>query len=150
MKPPTTIPVAGVAMEVPVVAAIIARSVCRRPVALSNGWRDAAPGRPPLGADAGAGAAVDVLVGVVGDQPLVAERPHLLDDRQERRPLRGQLVLDPRWGLRVARADDHPLDLEHVQALGARPRADPRAGVLELGEPARPLGEVVDDERGPL
>src|SRR5579884_3500069 len=77
MKPPTTIPVAGVAMEVPVVAAIIARSVCRRPVALSNGWREAAPGRPPLGADAGAGAAVDVLVGVVGDQPLVAEGPHL-------------------------------------------------------------------------
>ena len=43
-----------------------------------------------------------------------------------------------------------PLLLEQAQPLGQRPRADAGARVLELGEPARPLGEVVDEKGRPL
>ena len=92
-----------------------------------------------------------VLVIVVVDQPRMAEAAHRIDDRQHRGALRRQLVLDPRRRLRIAAARDDPLLLEHVEALGERARADPVARVLELGEAARPLGEVVHDhERGPL
>ena len=50
----------------------------------------------------------------------------------------------------VAVPGDDALLLEPAQPLGERPRADAGAGVLELGEPARPLGEVVDEQRRPL
>ena len=83
--------------------------------------------------------AVHVLVVVIVDQPVVAEAAHRLDDRQQRVALAGQLVLDARRRLGVALALDDPLLLEHVQPLGERARADPRAGVLELGEAARAL-----------
>src|SRR3954468_7955374 len=90
-----------------------------------------------LGADADAGAALDVLVVVLVDQPVVAEGAHLLDDRKQGGALAGQAVLDAGWRLRKARPHDHTRELEHVQALGERPRADPGAGVLQLGEPPR-------------
>ena len=45
---------------------------------------------------------------------------------------------------------DDRLLLEHPQPLGERPRADPGTRVLQLGEAARPLGEVVDQQRRPL
>ena len=55
----------------------------------------------------------------------MAEAAHLVDDRQQRRALLGQLVLDPRRRLRVAPPDDDVLRLEPAEALGERPRADP-------------------------
>ena len=61
-----------------------------------------------------------------------------------------QLVLDAGRRLAVAPADDDPLLLEQAQPLGQRPRADTGAGVLELGEPARSLGEIVDEQSRPL
>jgi hypothetical protein len=42
------------------------------------------------------GAAIDVLVVVVVDQPAVAEAAHRLDDRQQRVALVGEAVLDAR------------------------------------------------------
>ena len=68
----------------------------------------------------------------VVDEPLVPEAAHLVDDRQERLALRGQLVLDARRRLGVAAADDDLLLLERAQPLRERPRADALAGVLEL------------------
>ncbi len=62
-------------------------------------------------------------------EPLVAEAAHLVDDRQQRPALPGQLVLDPRRRLRVAPPDDDVLRLEPAEALGERPRADPLAGI---------------------
>ena len=92
-----------------------------------------------------AGAPVDVLMVVLGDQPLVAEGAHLLDDRQQRDALAGQLVLDAGRRLRVARPQDDAGELEHVQALGERAGADPGAGVLELGEHAEFVGKCLGD-----
>ena len=87
---------------------------------------------------------------VVVDQPLMAEAAHRIDDRQHGGALRRQLVLDARRRLGVAAARDDALLLEHVQALRQRSRTDAVARVLELGEAARPFGEVVDDERSPF
>ena len=83
-------------------------------------------------------------------EPLVAEAAHLADDREERRALLGQLVLDARRRLRVAAPHDDLLGLQPAQTLGERPRADPRAGVLELGKAPRALREVVHDQDRPL
>ena len=83
-------------------------------------------------------------------EPLVTEAAHLGDDRPERRAFLGQLVLDTRRRLRVAPPHDDPLGLEPAQTLRQRPRADPRARVLELGEAPRAFREVVDDEDRPL
>src|SRR5205814_559495 len=83
-------------------------------------------------------------------EPDVPEAAHLLDDRQERLALLGQLVLDARRRLGVAATGDDVLVLQRAQPVRERPRADSRTGVLELGEAARPLREVVDKHRGPL
>src|SRR6185312_8779460 len=84
------------------------------------------------------------------DDPLVAEAAHLIDDRQERLALLGQLVLDARRRLGVAAADDDPRVLERSKALGERSRADALAGVLELREAARAFREIVDEHGRPL
>src|SRR5262245_32198474 len=83
----------------------------------------------------------------VGDEPGVPEAAHLLDDREERLTLVGQLVLGPPGG--GALLDDVVL-LEEAEAFRERPRADPGAGTLELGEPPRPFREVVEDDRRPF
>src|SRR3954469_11710917 len=83
-------------------------------------------------------------------EPAVAELTHRVDDRQQGLALRRQLVLDARRRLGVAAALDDSFALELAQPLGERARADPRARVLELREPARPFREVVDEERRPL
>ncbi len=90
-----------------------------------------------------------MLVGRL-DEPAMAEVAHLVDDRQERTALVGQLVLDPRRVLVVAAALDDPLLLEGAQALREGPRADPGARVLELREAACALREVVHEQRRPL
>ena len=64
--------------------------------------------------------------------------------------LLGELVLDAGRRLGEAVALDDPLLLEHVQPLRERARADARARVLELGEAARALREVVHDQGRPL
>src|SRR5207244_13627007 len=74
-----------------------------------------------------------------GHQPVVSEPSHLVDDRQQRLALVGELVLDAGRRLRVAPPDDDALLLERAEPLGERPRADPAARVLELREPARAL-----------
>src|SRR6478736_9648296 len=84
------------------------------------------------------------------DDPLVPEAAHLVDDRQERLALLGQLVLDARGRLGVAAADDDLFLLERAQALGERSRADALAGVLELREAARAFREIVDEHGSPL
>src|SRR6188472_3139094 len=86
----------------------------------------------------------------VAAEPVVAEAAHLLDDRLQRLALLRQLVLDARRRLGVAAADDDSFRLEPAQPLRQRPRADPRTRVLELGEPARSLGEIVDEKNRPL
>src|SRR5262245_8323377 len=83
-------------------------------------------------------------------EPLVAEAAHLVYDGEKRAPLVGQRVLDARRRLGVALARDDLLRLEPAQPLRERPRADPGARALELREPPRTLGEVVDDEHRPL
>src|SRR5207248_2387283 len=84
------------------------------------------------------------------DEPRMPEPPHLGDDRQQSLALGRQFVLDTRWRLREAAPLDDPLVLEDAQPLGERPRADPGARVLELGEAPGPLGKIVDEQRGPL
>src|SRR5437763_487421 len=84
------------------------------------------------------------------DQPGVPEAAHLLDDRQERVALVGQLVLDPRRRFRIAVPRDDALVLEGAEALRKRPRTDAGARVLELREAPRPLREVVDEQRRPF
>ena len=59
-------------------------------------------------------------------------------------------LLDARRRLRVALPYDHAFGLEPAQPLRERARADPAAGVLELGEAARALGKVVHEEGRPL
>ena len=93
---------------------------------------------------------VSAHVLVVVDEPGVPELAHGLDDRQERRALRGQLVLDPRRRLGIALPPDDALALEHVEPFRERPRADAGARPLELGEAARALGQVVHDHRRPF
>ncbi len=87
---------------------------------------------------------------MLGHEPVVAEVAHRLDDRQERLALLRQLVLDPRRRLGVALPQDDPLDFECAESFRERPRADPRQGALEVREPARALGEVVDEDGRPL
>src|SRR6185295_18943441 len=84
---------------------------------------------------------------VLGDEPLVPEPAHRVDDREERLALPAQRVVDPTAG---AHPLDDPLLLEDAQSLGERSRADPGARALELGEAAGPFGEVVDDHRRPF
>jgi tetratricopeptide (TPR) repeat protein len=91
---------------------------------------------------------VGVLVLV--HEPLASEAAHLADDREQRLALRRQLVLDARRRLGVAPADEDRLLLEDAEPLGERPRTYPRAGALELGEAARALREVVDEDGRPL
>src|SRR5437764_829526 len=81
------------------------------------------------------------------DQPGVPEAAHLLDDRQERVALVGQLVLDPRRRFRIAVPRDDALVLEDAEAFRERPRTDAGARVLELREAPRPLREVVDEPK---
>src|SRR5688572_14845696 len=83
-------------------------------------------------------------------EPLVAEAAHLVDDGEERATLLRERVLDARRRLRVALPRHDLFRLEPAQPLGERARADPLARALELREPARALGEVVDDEHRPL
>src|SRR5215211_1855377 len=83
-------------------------------------------------------------------QPGVAEAAHLVDDWKQVAPLRRQLVLDTRRRLRVTPSLDDLLALERPQTLGERPRRDPRAGRLELREPACTFRQVVDDQRRPF
>src|SRR3954464_1574839 len=87
---------------------------------------------------------------VIAVQVRMPELAHRVDDRQERLALVRQFVLDAGWGLRIAVSLDDALALERPEALGERPWADAAAGALELGEPARALGEVVHQEGGPL
>src|SRR3954452_15354744 len=87
---------------------------------------------------------------VIAVQVRMPELAHRVDDRQQRLALASQLVLDAGRGLRIAVPLDDALALERPEPLGQRPRADAAAGALELGEPARALGEVVDQEGGPL
>jgi Iron-dependent Transcriptional regulator len=93
---------------------------------------------------------VPVVEVILGDQPVVAEAPHLVDDREQGDAFLRQLVLDPRGRLGIALAQHHTMPLQRMQALRERAWADPGASVLELGEPAWALGEVMDDQRRPL
>src|SRR3954454_1561687 len=86
----------------------------------------------------------------LGDHPRVPEAAHLPDDREERASLLGQLVLDAGRRFRIAAPDRNALPLEHVEPLGERARADAGARVLELHEPARAFGHVMDDQRRPF
>src|SRR5256885_13279429 len=78
------------------------------------------------------------------------ELAHRVDDRQERRALVRQLVLDPRRRLRIAVSLDDALLLECPEALGERSGADATARPLELRKAPRALGEIVDEECSPL
>ena len=98
----------------------------------------------------GPGASWCAAVVVAARQPRVPELAHRVDDRQHRRALLRQLVLDARRRLGVAAPLEHALLLERAEALGERARADAAARLLELREAARPLGEVVHEQRGPL
>src|SRR6187551_3062025 len=83
-------------------------------------------------------------------QPLAAEAAHGVDDRQERLALLREAVLDAWRRLGVALTLEDPVGFEDAKPLGERAGADPLTRALELREAARPLGEVVDEERGPL
>src|SRR5581483_6972637 len=98
----------------------------------------------------GSAVRVGLVARVLVDHPGAAEAPHLADDRQQRPPLPGQLVLDARRRLGVAVPHGDPLPLEHVEPFRQRARADPGTGVLQLHEAARPLRQVVHDQRRPL
>ena len=98
----------------------------------------------------GSGYSYIELIVVLAVQPTVPELAHRVDDREQRLPFRRQLVLDPRRRLRVAAAVDDAFLLEPAQTLGERPGADAGAGMLELGEAASALGEVVHQECRPL
>src|SRR5439155_21101693 len=79
------------------------------------------------------------------NQPGVPEAAHFRDDREQGVALARQLILDPRRGLRVAPPFDDALVLECAETFRQRPRADAGAGVLELREAPRSLGQVVDE-----
>ena len=77
-----------------------------------------------------------MLVPVLGDEPLMPEAAHLVDDRKEGFALLGQLVVDP---AALARPRDESLLFQDSQALGQCSRANSRTGALELGKASRPL-----------
>ena len=87
---------------------------------------------------------------VAAGQPRVTELAHRVDDRQERRALLRQLVLDARRRLGIAAPLEHSLLLECAQTLGEGARADAAARLLELREAPRPFGEIVDEQGRPL
>src|SRR3954452_7422980 len=81
------------------------------------------------------------------DKPLVPELSHRVDDGEERLTLCRQLVVDPPA---LTRPRDDSLLLKDAQALRERPRADARAGPLQLGKTPWAFGEIVDDHGRPL
>src|SRR5215471_19987596 len=89
-------------------------------------------------------------VRVLAVEPLVPVLAHRIDDREERLALLGEAVLDPWRRLDEALPLEDPLGLEGAEPLGERARADALARALELGEAARPLGQVVNEQRRPL
>ena len=66
------------------------------------------------------------------------------------RALVGERVLDARGNLGVGRRLDDALLLEGPEAEREGARADPLEGALQLAEAKRGVGEVADDEEGPL
>src|ERR1035437_10303935 len=83
-------------------------------------------------------------------QVRVAELAHRVDDREEGLALLRQLVFDAGRRLRIAAPVDDALVLESSEPLGERAGADAAAGALELREATRALGEVMDEQGGPL
>src|SRR5436309_693776 len=59
-------------------------------------------------------------------------------------------VLDARRHLGVGMALDDPLFLQRAQAQAERARADAGEGALQLAEARAALGEVADQQEGPL
>src|SRR2546423_4746831 len=86
----------------------------------------------------------------LGEEPLAAETAHVLDEGEQRAPLRRQRVLDARWDLRERLALHDPLLLERTKAQRKRARADPGERALELAEAAAAGGEIADHEHRPL
>ena len=88
-------------------------------------------------------------LGVLG-QPAHAVAAHVLDQRHQRLALLGERVLDPRRHLGEGVAGDDALRFQRPQAQRERARADPLERALQLAEAARALGQVADDQEGPL
>ncbi len=105
----------------------------------------ATAGQATLGLDARPGTAL----GVFGE-PARAVAAHVLDQRHQRLALLGQRVLDPGRHLGEGVALDDALLFQRPQAQREGARADPLQRALQLAEAARALGQVADDEEGPL
>ena len=93
---------------------------------------------------------LNVRLLLICGQPLAPVGAHVLDQRDEGAALAGELIGHPRWHLGEGAALDDPLLLERPQAQRQGAGTDPLEGALELTEPERVIGEVADDEEGPL
>src|SRR5262249_18605918 len=87
---------------------------------------------------------------LIPGEPAAAIGAHVLDQGDQGLTLVGQLVRDPRRDLGVGATLDYPLPLQRPQAQRERAGADSLERALELTEAKRGVGEVADDEEGPL
>src|SRR3954454_14200318 len=85
-----------------------------------------------------------------GVQPAGAVFAHRLDDRDERKALVREAVLDARRDLGVGLALEDALLLQRAQAQRECAGADALERALELAEPRAALSQVADDQHRPL
>src|SRR3954471_10467214 len=92
----------------------------------------------------------DGRLAVLDRQPAAPVGAHVLDQRHQGTALLGELIGDARGHLGEGVALDDALFLERPQAQRKGPRADALERPLQFAEAERVIGEIADDQKGPL